>query len=169
MPTFCFSQIAYEGPLTCLRSRRKDALDRSRDEQKGAEVKVAEDFSATLPFRDADDHIAWILTVPPRHRRGVRSFLANPTCTPASLPRVLQIYDQVRRPKADNVWHMSRKNGWMYECADAIREEFGLHDDDFSSETLAKTGKEAADNHTWTWNTSAEEDRKRAVPMMSKL
>lgn len=82
---------------------------------------------------------------------------------------MLQIYDQVRRPKANTVWHMSRKNGWMYEFADAICEEFGLYDDNISSEKLFRIGKEAADSHAWTWNTSAEEDREQAVSLLSKL
>ncbi|KZP19639.1 FAD/NAD(P)-binding domain-containing protein [Athelia psychrophila] len=97
------------------------------------------------------------------------ALLASPKCTPASLSRVLQIYDEVRRPKATNVWHMSRKNGSMYEFAGPVCEEFGQHDHNFSNEALKKLGEVAAENHAWTWNTSAEEDREHAVSMLSEL
>ncbi|KZP04830.1 FAD/NAD(P)-binding domain-containing protein [Athelia psychrophila] len=97
------------------------------------------------------------------------ALLANPKCTLASLPRVLQIYDEVRRPKANNVWNLSRKNGSMYEFAGPVCGEFRLHDDNFNSESLAKIAKVVMENYEWAWNTSAEEDRNQAVSMLSKL
>ncbi|KZP07956.1 FAD/NAD(P)-binding domain-containing protein [Athelia psychrophila] len=97
------------------------------------------------------------------------ALLANPKCTPSSLPRVLQIYDEVRRPKASNVWHLSRTNGLIYEFNGAGCEHVGMYDDNVSSEMLAKIGKEAEEHWEWAWKTSAEEDREQAVSMLSEL
>ncbi|KZP14469.1 hypothetical protein FIBSPDRAFT_896595 [Athelia psychrophila] len=58
-PSVLDSEFAEHEKPPCWRELASNCL---RDEQKGAEVKVAEDFSATLPFRDAD-HIVWILMV----------------------------------------------------------------------------------------------------------
>ncbi|KZP08336.1 FAD/NAD(P)-binding domain-containing protein [Athelia psychrophila] len=95
------------------------------------------------------------------------ALLAHPKCTRSSLPRVLQIYDEVRRPKASTVWHRSRTSGLIYELGGAGCEHLGMHDDNVSSEMLAKrVGKAAEENCEWAWKTSAEEDRERAVSML---
>ncbi|KZP09163.1 FAD/NAD(P)-binding domain-containing protein [Athelia psychrophila] len=97
------------------------------------------------------------------------TLLANQKCTRSSLPSVLQIYDQVRRPKANEVWHLSRTSGSIYEFGGAGCENVGMCDDNVSSEMLAKIGKEAEEHCEWAWKTSAEEDREQAVSMLSKL
>ncbi|KZP27531.1 FAD/NAD(P)-binding domain-containing protein [Athelia psychrophila] len=85
------------------------------------------------------------------------TLLASPACTPASLPRVLQIYDTVRRPQANDVWRRSRANGMTYEFASA------------GGETLAKMAAEAEENYDWAWKTSAEPDKEEALSMLSNL
>ncbi|KZP18795.1 FAD/NAD(P)-binding domain-containing protein [Athelia psychrophila] len=97
------------------------------------------------------------------------ALIANPKCTRSSLPRVLQIYDEVRPPKASNVRHLSRTNGLIYEFNGAGFEHIGLHDENVSSEVLTQIGKEAEGHWEWAWKNSAEEDRERAVLMLSGI
>lgn len=94
------------------------------------------------------------------------ALLSSPQCTSASLSRVLQIYDEVRRPNAIDVWNHSRRNGWLYEFDESIQEEFGLSGDDFSSETLAKMGQAVDIN--LTWDHTAEGDKEQALALLSQ-
>ncbi|KZP08337.1 FAD/NAD(P)-binding domain-containing protein, partial [Athelia psychrophila] len=97
-------------------------------------------------------------TMTPHHGSGVGQAIedayilaAHPKCTRSSLPRVLQIYDEVRRPKASTVWHRSRTSGLIYELGGAGCEHLGMHDDNVSSEMLAKrVGKAAEENYGTT-------------------
>ncbi|KAF7975798.1 hypothetical protein HWV62_8475 [Athelia sp. TMB] len=97
------------------------------------------------------------------------ALLASPKCTPSSLPRVLEIYDQVRRPKAKEVCELSRTNGAIYEFNGAGNEHIEPYDESVDLAELEKIGKEAEKHWDWAWKKSAEEDRENALKLLATI
>lgn len=82
---------------------------------------------------------------------------------------MLKIYDAVRRPRANDVWRLSRANGLTYQFAGPGCEHVGVRDEGVSGETLAKMAAEAEGNYEWAWKTSAETDKEEALAMLAEL
>lgn len=77
--------------------------------------------------------------------------LAEPGLTGAQLPEVLQVYDQLRRPRACRVQQTSWETGELYEMRDPR-----VGDDD------ARLGATLATRYDWIWNYDLADELARA-------
>ena len=75
----------------------------------------------------------------------------------------------MRRPKAKEVYELSRANGAIYEFNGAGNEHIGPYDGSVGLEELEKIGKEAEKHWDWAWKKSAEEDKEKALELLAAI
>ena len=84
---------------------------------------------------------------------------------------MLEVYDRIRRPAAQEVQRRSRANGMLYElCAGGWK---GVSEDEsraggFSQEVLGKLGRRIAREMDWMLSRSVKVDREKAVEMVRR-
>ncbi|KAH9840776.1 FAD/NAD(P)-binding domain-containing protein [Rhodofomes roseus] len=100
------------------------------------------------------------------------SLLADPRTNRQTLPRVLQIYDAIRRPFSQDIMQRSRNSGRLYE--------FGLSPTESEGDVVGMTGHSAADDIarrsaalqrmlSWAVETSVMDDRDRALQALDRV
>jgi len=94
------------------------------------------------------------------------ALLSSPKYTNATLGHVLNVYDQIRRPRAQNVAELSRTNGLLYEFNAPGYEYIQSQDSNVSPDKLDQLGREAREHWEWAWSTSADGDIDTALSML---
>ena len=98
--------------------------------------------------------------------------LACPSVTVSNLSAALRAYDEVRRPRAQEVHRRSQDQGLLYHLRregwigiSAEQSTAGM----YPSELPAMLADKATANMDWTRTTSIEVDQARAVEMVERL
>lgn len=95
------------------------------------------------------------------------ALLADPKCNLSSLARIMEIYDQVRRPKSQEVYRPARDIGDVYEFEGSDYEHIKPFDENVGLEELQKIGK-ATEKHREWMKIPIEEDRENALALLAK-
>ena len=105
---------------------------------------------------------AWILA----------SILSNPLVTKETLPEALKVYDEVRRPFANEIVRKSAASGRLYEFNEPesiIVEDFGKTEKVGESDAglLWNVGHSVCDRWKWAWTTTIDGDQERAAKLLA--
>lgn len=103
------------------------------------------------------------------------AILTHPLVTRASLDVALDIYQELRLPRALDVQRRSVVNGQLYNFRDDRFAHFVSAD---GNSTVICTGEDTGrlweighavvDNWTWAWTTNIEDDRRRATELIDQ-
>lgn len=103
------------------------------------------------------------------------ALLTHPQTTCATLRRTIEVYQQVRLPRANDVQRRSVINGQLYAYRDARFAHFvspdGLSTRSCTSEDagrLWEIGHAAVENWKWAWTTSIEDERRHAIDLLEE-
>lgn len=95
----------------------------------------------------------------------IATLLGHPATTRESVPHALRVFDHVRRPLAEKVWHKSRLNGQYFT--------FSVNSADFSNlkgeqlwGKLQMLGKTFTKNWEWSWTTSIDSSMREALHLL---
>jgi len=92
--------------------------------------------------------------------------LASPLCTRSTIPNITKVYDAIRRPAAKRVTELSRLAGRHCQINTPEFEDVteGATVELDRLKTLVNT---ISKNWEWSWNESAEDDKRRALEMLA--
>lgn len=93
------------------------------------------------------------------------ALLASPKCTTETVPRIMQIYDQIRRPFANRVLELSRSVGLLFELNGPGHDVVKPHSV-VPREVLEEMGESCRAQWEWAWSTSLDADLEKAVAML---
>lgn len=102
---------------------------------------------------------------PPQDACVLSALLASPKCTIETVPRIMQIYDQIRRPFANRVLAHSRSVGLLFELNGPGHDGVKPHSA-VPREVLEKMGESCVSQWEWAWSTSLDADLEKAVAML---
>lgn len=104
------------------------------------------------------------------------SLLGHPSVTLDILPVVLEIYEQIRLPFANDVQRRSAESAWRQSFQDPICLKFDAPGEVRSRECtggdigrLWEVGHASADSIKWCWTTDVEDDRVRAMEKLEEF
>ncbi|KJA15321.1 hypothetical protein HYPSUDRAFT_80542 [Hypholoma sublateritium FD-334 SS-4] len=96
--------------------------------------------------------------------------LANLLChrsiTRESIPKIAEIYDDIRRPEGNRVLQASIEFGRLLDLVFPDLEGYKEGDDNVPVDILEALGRKASKDWEWIWKDSVEGDRRRALQMM---
>lgn len=94
------------------------------------------------------------------------ALLASPLCTKSTIPDITKVYDAVRRPAANRVMELSRIAGRLCGINTPGYEDV-TEGAIVEAERLQKLVNTISKNWEWSWNESAEDDKRRALEMLT--
>ena len=92
--------------------------------------------------------------------------------TLSNVSEALKVYDDLRRPFAQEIWRRSQTNGYLYHLRRLGWEHVTSEQSasgDYPRELLGKLGEELENAVGWAMNGSILEDRDRVVNLLDKL
>lgn len=102
------------------------------------------------------------------------SLLQHPACTRKTLPEAIKIYDNIRRPFSQRIWRNSRKAGLIYDFNwPGLSDKEVMHQAEGGRwyadlDALRRLGNHVQELQEWTWRTTIDSDRARAIEMLEK-
>lgn len=90
----------------------------------------------------------------------IGTLLAHPSASASTLPRILEIYDTLRRPFAQSMVVRSRRSSQL--LFDEIPRAVSLGQE----HKVQELGEELEDNWKWCWTTTFDADLEMAVDML---
>ncbi|KAL4249900.1 FAD/NAD(P)-binding domain superfamily protein [Abortiporus biennis] len=97
------------------------------------------------------------------------TLLGNSKTTISTLPKILEIYDTIRRPFAQQAMNRSRENAMLYTLTfPGLTFDRPEDYDDTQKRRLSEVCYRIRKNWEWVWTTTIDEDIDRAVDMLER-